>query len=362
MVSTISKGILIHISILITIPLYAGYEKSIYRRSYPALFFVKYSKIILMNQMKIISLGLGLFISLVILLACNETAEVTEKPLVKSSTQSQETKGKSIKVNSEPSFQASGDHTYSWMMDASNNDILADRIEPPAGFIRAKVKKGSFAAWLRELPVKEEGARVKLFDKSMKWNQRAQHTVVEMDVDPVDLQQCADAVMRLKAEYHYSKKEFNKIHFNFTSGHRVAFDDWSNGKHPRVSGNKVSFVNTGKKGTDYKNFRKYLRQIFSYAGTASLTKELKKIQMKDIVAGDVFIQGGFPGHAVLVLDVVENERGEKKFLLGQSYMPAQDFHVLKNPNSRHPWYSNQIEGSLETPEWTFELDNLKRFN
>ena len=87
-----------------------------------------------------------------------------------------------------------------------------------------------------------------------------------------------------------------------------------------------------------------------------------KIQMKDIAAGDVFIHGGFPGHAVLVLDVVENETGEKKFLLGQSYMPAQDFHVLKNPNSQNPWYSNQMEGPLETPEWTFELDDLKRFN
>lgn len=316
-----------------------------------------------MNLTQFISKCFGLTIFLVVLLACKDTSEVPANPILKSPAPSaKEPESKSVKVNSETTFQASGDYIYSWMSGDYDNDILADRIPPPEGFTREKAKKGSFTGWLRELPVKPEGARVKLFDKSMKGNQRAQHTVVDMDVDPVDLQQCADAVMRLKAEYHFSKKEFNKIHFNFTSGHKVAFDDWSNGKRPKISGNKVSFVNTGKKGTDYKNFRKYLRQIFSYAGTASLTKELKKINMKDIAAGDVFIQGGFPGHAILVLDVVENEEGEKKFLLGQSYMPAQDFHILKNPNSRSPWYSNRIEGQVETPEWTFETSDLKRFN
>jgi len=293
-------------------------------------------------------------------IACGEMSEAPDKPIKNASTQAKELAARP-EVKTESTSQASGDYTYSWMTDASNNAILADRIPAPKGFTRVKAKKGSFAGWLRELPVKPEGARVKLFDLSEKWNQRAQHTVVDLDVDPVDLQQCADAVMRLKAEYHYSKKEFNKIHFNFTSGDKVAFDDWINGKRPKVSGNKVSFVNTGKKGTDYKNFRKYLIQIFSYAGTASLTKELKKVKMEDIAAGDVFIKGGFPGHAVIVLDVVESESGEKKFLIGQSYMPAQDFHVLKNPNSRDPWYSNQINGQLETPEWTFELGDLKRF-
>lgn len=315
-----------------------------------------------MKLPQLVAQCIGIIAFLMLLSACGETPEATkttkvepsEKPIVKS-------KGKPVKVNSELKFQASGNHVYSWMPENYDNAILADRIPAPKGFTRKKSKKGSFEAWLRELPLKPEGTNVKLFDQSLKGNQHAQYAVVELDVDPVDLQQCADAVMRLKAEYHYSKKEFNKIHFNFTSGHKVAFEDWSEGKRPKVAGNNVSFVQSDKKGTDYKNFQKYLRQIFTYAGTASLTKELKKINMKDIAAGDVFIQGGFPGHAVLVLDVVENEAGERQFLLGQSYMPAQDFHVLKNPNSRNPWYSNQIQGQLETPEWTFQLEDLKRF-
>jgi hypothetical protein len=79
--------------------------------------------------------------------------------------------------------------------------------------------------------------------------------------------------------------------------------------------------------------------------------------LKSIEAGDVFIKGGTPGHAVTVMDVAMNAKGEKIFLLSQSYMPAQDIHILKNFNdlSISPWYRvSDIESTLETPEYTFE--------
>ena len=57
-----------------------------------------------------------------------------------------------------------------------------------------------------------------------------------------------------------------------------------------------------------------------------------KVKLQDIRPGDFFIQGGFPGHAVVVLDVVEDPAGRRAFALAQSYMPAQDVHVLDNPD------------------------------
>jgi Domain of unknown function (4846) len=75
----------------------------------------------------------------------------------------------------------------------------------------------------------------------------------------------------------------------------------------------------------------------------------------------VFIRGGFPGHAVLVVDVAENASGKRIFLLAQSYMPAQDIHILRNPNARiDPWYHAVDRGNLVTPEWTFQYTDLKR--
>ena len=104
--------------------------------------------------------------------------------------------------------------------------------------------------------------------------------------------------------------------------------------------------------------------VFAYAGTYSLEHELKPTPLADIQIGDVFVKGGFPGHAVLVADMVENaQTGEKRFLLIQSYMPAQEMHVLKNPGATDgsPWYPAAFTGNLVTPEWTFAPGALHRW-
>jgi len=102
-----------------------------------------------------------------------------------------------------------------------------------------------------------------------------------------------------------------------------------------------------------------------YAGSYSLSQELYKIKdLSEMRIGDVFIEGGFPGHAVIVVDMAINRRtGKKLFLLAQSYMPAQGIHILKNPMNPklNPWYELEFGETLQTPEWTFNKSDLKRF-
>lgn len=76
------------------------------------------------------------------------------------------------------------------------------------------------------------------------------------------------------------------------------------------------------------------------------------------------MSGGSPGHAVMVADVAVNPKGEKVFLLLQSYMPAQEIHVIKNPidGTLSPWYSTEVIGnSFRTMEWQFDRYKLGHF-
>ena len=78
----------------------------------------------------------------------------------------------------------------------------------------------------------------------------------------------------------------------------------------------------------------------------------------------LLIKGGFPGHAVIVVDVATNSKTNKRiYLLAQSYMPAQELQILKNPNNEaiSPWYEVNNENEINTPEWTFKANELKRF-
>ncbi|MEM7513255.1 MAG: DUF4846 domain-containing protein [Bacteroidota bacterium] len=100
---------------------------------------------------------------------------------------------------------------------------------------------------------------------------------------------------------------------------------------------------------------------FVRSGTWSFEKELNPISMSEAKIGDVFIQGGFPGHAIIIVDEAINTIGEKVFLFAQSYMPAQEIHILKNPNdpALSPWYTLN-EATLLTPEWSFPSESIKR--
>ncbi len=246
-----------------------------------------------------------------------------------------------------------------------NGTTVKSRILPPVGFKRTVESEHSFPEYLRNLPLKPYGAHVLYYDGSTKANNDTYAAVVDMAIGKKDLHQCADAVMRLRAEYLWHEKRYNDIHYNFTNGFRVDYANWMKGKRMVIDGNKTYWVDKRSPSNTYQDFWAYMELIFTYAGTLSLSKELAPVELKDIRIGDVFIRGGSPGHAVIVIDMAENPNtDEKVFLLAQSYMPAQETQILQNPVNPDlsPWYAlSEVGEKLYTPEWTFSTKDLKRF-
>ena len=244
-----------------------------------------------------------------------------------------------------------------------NGSVVAERIQPSPGFRRVNLPPHSFGHFLRMQPLLPHGSKVHYYDGRQKLVD-VHVAVLSTDVGSRDLQQCADAVIRLRAEYLFTKGQQQSIHFNLTNGFRADYTKWREGNRLKIIGNNTSWVRSRARDTSYRSFRQYLNMIFSYAGTLSLSRELKPVQFSAIQPGDVLIQGGSPGHAVIVVDVAVNQKGEKIFLLAQSYMPAQQIHILKNPSERtiSPWYyTPDIMANVHTPEWTFTTKDLKRF-
>jgi len=239
-------------------------------------------------------------------------------------------------------------------------NTLETRFNTPQSFVRKSADANSFAGYLRNLPVKPAGSKVHYYNGDIK-AEDVYEAVVNMDIGNRDLEQCADAIMRLRGEYFYAQKQYDKIVFTLTNGFIADYAKWIQGNRMVVSGNNVSWRKSAEPSNTYKDFRAFMDIVFTYAGTLSLSKTLKHKELKDIEVGDVFIHGGSPGHAEIVVDVAENKSGEKVFMLAQSYMPAQETQILKNPNSSNlsPWYSSNFSGNLVTPQWTFSSSELK---
>lgn len=240
---------------------------------------------------------------------------------------------------------------------------LEERIAPPPGCGRVALEPGSFGSWLRRLPLRAGRPPVHLHDGRLKGNQDAHEAVVAIDVGRGNLQQCADAVIRLRAEWLWSRGCEQAIAFHFTSGDLARWAAWKDGVRPRVSGSQVAWAPTAPPDGSYAAFRRYLDTVFTYAGSLSLARELERVpDPRQVEPGDVFAQGGSPGHAVLVVDVATDAQGARRFLLVQSYMPAQEVHLLRNPATPgSPWYRAVATGELVTPEWTFRVTDMRRF-
>lgn len=242
---------------------------------------------------------------------------------------------------------------------------IETRFLPPAGFQRINVESKSYAAYLRSLPLKPHGSSVLYYNGDVKHNNNVYVAVLDMKIGDRDLEQCADAIMRLRGEYLYGLGAYESIHFNFTNGFRVDYSKWVEGYRIVVDGNRTYWEKRAQPSNTYQDFKRYMNIIYAYAGTISLEKELVSVELSKMEIGDVLIQGGSPGHAVVVVDMAINEAtGEKVFLLAQSYMPAQETQILVNPNNSDlsPWYSlNSQENIIFTPEWTFKSSDLKRF-
>jgi hypothetical protein len=244
---------------------------------------------------------------------------------------------------------------------AAEFDIVAERFPPPAGFERREAAAPAFGTWLRRLPLLPRGERVRFHDGRVKPDQSGVAAVIDIDVGTADLQQCADAVIRLRAEYLRATGRGADLAFRFTSGDRYAYADWLGGRRPVVRGNRLAWASVGATADTYAGFRRWLDIVFTYAGTVSLQRELAAVRdPADLEPGDLLIQPGTPGHAVLALDVVVAAGGERRALLAQSFMPAQSIHVLNNP-AGGVWYRIAGEYRIVTPEWTFSPADLRRF-
>ncbi|MBQ5400602.1 MAG: DUF4846 domain-containing protein [Treponema sp.] len=245
------------------------------------------------------------------------------------------------------------------LINESGMDIVS-RFDVPEGFVRNQYSDGSFAEYLRHFPLKDFGSPVLLYDGRKK-SDSVHVSVFDMPILNQDLIQCADAVIKIRAEYLYASGLYDQIQIHLTNGLLVPFSKYAECFRLVPSGNDVEWEDGYKKGYEREVFDSYLKTVYTYAGTLSLSRESKKAELTDIEPGNFFIQGGSPGHVVLVLDVAEeSSTGKKIMLLGQSYMPSQDFHILKSFEKISPWYYVE-DSELVTPEWRFPKGSLMKF-
>jgi hypothetical protein len=184
---------------------------------------------------------------------------------------------------------------------------LSGSIPVPAGYQRNTYPEGSYSRFVQSLPVKRDN-RITAFNG----NRITSFNVFAVLDLPLlfhaDLEQCADFAMRLWAEYHKWANTLDKLYL---------FD---------YNGKRKSFSGSGKP------YLGFLKWSFTNTNSYSLKRGCGPVASEaELVPGDMLIQNetGGIGHVSVVMDVCEAAGKPRLYLLGFSFMPAQEFHIEK---------------------------------
>ncbi|MGE0326635.1 MAG: DUF4846 domain-containing protein [Polyangiaceae bacterium] len=255
---------------------------------------------------------------------------------------------------------------YPWMAEHPEltvYDDLSVRVKAPPGMTRVNLEPGSFGSWLRHLPMLPYGTPVRSYAGGRLRDGESDIVtgVVALDIGDADLQQCADAVMRLHGEWRWSQGGKDQS-YRAASGTPLDYRRWAQGQRIVAKGASISWAATGKAKDDHPSFRKFMDAVFAWSNTVALSRMGRHVEYSALRPGDFLVEAGNPGHTVLVLDLVRGADGSQRVLLGQSYMPAQNFHVLKSPDG--PWFKVSADAGVKTPFWprAFTWEQLRRLD
>lgn len=203
-----------------------------------------------------------------------------------------------------------------------------EQIATPAGFTRVPLEDGTFGDWLRGLELEPVDTPVRMWDGRESLNQRWHERVVRLSILS-RWQECADSVIRLRAEWATQHGTF------------------------RFHGSDLWY------GMSRAAFERGLRGLFATTGTYNLEHELAR--PADLQVGDVLVFGGSPGHAVLVMDEARDPQGRRVVLLGNGFMPARSFYLVRTGGS--PWHrvEDLDAGMRVEPGYQFTWKHVRRF-
>lgn len=312
------------------------------------------------------------------------TVEVTPSPTVKVTT----TKTKKPKPTPTPAPTphptpvATPGAMFNDLIDPSGNTI-ATRFKVPEGFERVEVPEGSFAEFLRNLPLKADGAQLHYIDSNGSPSSLVPETIYNvppahaaiLDIKMInDSEQCADTVMHLYAEYLFEQGRYSEMKYKTVNGDTIDFVRYMNGyrykyntdRNKRWTWNSDNYTDATRTV-----FKIWMRAIFASASTYSMDKyDLEPVSVTDMQIGDMFIQPKTAtittGHVVLICDMIKNPTtGEVRFMTLQGSMPALEAHVMLNAAEREysPWQNTRFEGGKFTSAtfWSCDVTKLSRF-
>jgi hypothetical protein len=230
----------------------------------------------------------------------------------------------------------------------------------PQGCTRIEYSPNSFSGWIQRMPVKGNKSILTYRGAMLPARVYDRFAVLERPLlFSEDLEQCADFAMRLWADYHAETDRLDELFlFNYT------------GEKQFYSASNLSYL-------------AFLRRAFAYTNSYSLkqgcvdidaalnAENLVTTSAPRLHPGDMLIQNdtGGIGHVSMIVDACQDDSGNRYYLIGFSFMPAQEFHIERAPSGRiggkrvgiENWFSYEGYIRFLNAYYPYGIPVLRRF-
>jgi hypothetical protein len=289
---------------------------------------------------------------------CNRHRPLEEKPA--SSASAATSAGPALSSTAQPAGSADRRPEfkwYGWIGDSSRSGIEAtdtalDRFgNSLPGYSVAFAELGSWAEWLRLLPLAAPGTPVKNYRGEIVVPGDDEHlaAVVAIDTGTGDNQQSADIILRLHAEWRWFNEDFRMLYLA-ESKLELPVQKWSAGERLVSAGGKLKWVlqQAPQPKLDHAEFRAYLDSVFAWSDSRALLAESDALAPEKLEPGAFFLHAGHPSEVLIVLDVATSPKGDRALLLAQALNQAQSLHVIR-PSRDTLWFPVRTDQPLQVP-------------
>jgi hypothetical protein len=224
---------------------------------------------------------------------------------------------------------------YPWIKNSPTGrpkaqSALKQRFPEPVGYQRIAVNPETLGEWLRFLPIAAPGTVVTDVNGKPAIVTLAGFVAAVVAMD-MHAEESADTLLRLHAEWRYSKGDRDSINYASNSGRLMPFSRWIAGE--RIVLKKQNwdwgFKAAPLSNPTYMDLRNFLDAAYQWTDPRALAMQGKVLDAADVAPGDYFVHAGKDPTLVIVLDVAKNSAGESAMLLGHVASPHQFMYVMR---------------------------------
>jgi hypothetical protein len=254
-------------------------------------------------------------------------------------------------------FLAIADASYS-------QSHIRDIPVPSSDYKRIQIQEKSFAAMLRNLPLKSPGSDVLNYRGGI--FKSGQDTsvafVVDLDIQGRRLEQCMDILVRLYAEYLWRRNQVDHFKLPLPGGYWLSWKDWEAGFRPVFKGIDITMHKLSDFDDSYQSYLTYLNTVYAESHTQQFYHALQSLKREDVQIGDIIIRKGTKGHAIMIVDLAMSKSGEMIALIANGDTPACELFLLNHKRDK-PWIPFNFKSELlDLPlKRTMGWDGLRRF-